>query len=273
MNHSSKAYIHNDGTIVHYDLYGSGDSTLICFHGFGQRAKVFNPLALQLNNFRIISIDLFFHGESQRKSDRKYLKHKEWQSIFKGLLTQESVLRFSLLGYSMGGRYTISCLLSFQDRIDRVILIAPDGIIKRFWFEFATMPIGPAQLFSQFMHNPKPFFRFLSFLERTKLMNATTLKFARSQLKNDTQRLQVLNCWIMLRYLEIAPSQLSKLLDLTPKQSLVIFGANDKVIDHKQHQKFFRLLHQSRVKIINARHHDMVDQSIGLLVSELNKEA
>ncbi|UXX79520.1 alpha/beta hydrolase [Reichenbachiella carrageenanivorans] len=241
-----------------YLQYGQGNQRLICFHGFGQEATIFEELSSQLTDYQIISIHLLFHGQSDRTHSSTYLQHKEWKAVLAGLLDHLNISRFSVLGYSMGGRYTISTIYAFANRVDHCLLIAPDGIVKRMSYELATFPYGPQQLFSYFMYHPKSFFSFLDLIEKTKLINPWTVKFSRSQLKEDAQRHRVFKSWITLKKLRLKQKALIALINKEKFKTHLIFGRYDRIIIPEHHQNFCDQLPSTQVSIIESAHHDLI---------------
>ena len=254
---------------LEYYRYGAGEKALICFHGFGQEGYVFEPLTETLSDYTLYCVNLFFHGKSIRNNQIKYLEHSEWKQIFKAFLNQNGINRFSLLGYSLGGRYAASTLRSFGDQVDHFILIAADGLVKRFWYEFATTPIGLEQLFHFLMKNPKPFFIFLDFLERFNLMNSSTIKFSRTQLKDEKRRMLVYRSWVTLKKLRLKQAKLIQLINDSQFDTKIIFGEYDRVIDHRQHRSFIDKL-AGQVIIIPSSHHELITNSQSEIAKILN---
>ena len=65
---------------------------------------------------------------------------------------------FYLLGYSMGGRIALRLLQQIPKQIEKVVLLAPDGLHKNFWYRFATHTIVGRNLFYKSMKNPRLLF-------------------------------------------------------------------------------------------------------------------
>ncbi|WP_420582996.1 alpha/beta fold hydrolase [Reichenbachiella sp.] len=272
MNNSHQLYIHSPSIQLEYLCFGEGEKTLVCFHGFGQNLMVFKDLSLMLSNYQVVSLNLFFHGKSDRKGGLKYLYQKEWKTIFDGFLHHLKIDRFSILGYSLGGRYTTSTLKSFEECIDHCILIAPDGIVKRSSYEFATFPLGSEQIFGFFMRNPKPFFTFLTLLEKTKLFNQWTIDFSRAQLQDKDQRMRVYHSWITLRKFRIRLAELIDKINSGTFQTTVIFGQYDKIIQPKRHFYFLNQIPKAKVIILDTGHTKLLNESF-VKVSDVLKKA
>ncbi|WP_422360065.1 alpha/beta fold hydrolase [Reichenbachiella sp.] len=271
MNHSPQLYTYSSSIQLEYALFGKGVKKLVCFHGFGQNLMVFNDLSTKLDDHQIVSINLLFHGKSRRQEGPKYLHQNEWKDIFDGFLNHLKINHFSVLGYSLGGRYTASTLKSFENRIDHCILIAPDGIVKRSSYEFATFPLGSEQLFGFFMKNPKPFFIFLSLIEKTKLFNQWTIDFSRAQLQDEEQRMRVYHSWITLRKFRMRQLELIKRINAGNFQSTVIFGKYDKIIQPKRHFYFLNQIPKAKVIILDTGHTKLLNESFAEVSDVLNK--
>ena len=271
MNNSPQLYTHSPSIQLEYALFGEGKKKLVCFHGFGQNLMVFKDLSTKLGNHQIVSINLFFHGKSDRKGGKKYLYQNEWKNIFDGFLNHLKIDRFSVLGYSLGGRYTTSTLKSFENQIDHCILIAPDGIVKRSSYEFATFPLGSEQLFGFFMRNPKPFFFFLNLLEKTKMFNQWTIDFSRAQLQDKEQRMRVYHSWITLRKFRMRQHELLNKINIGNFQTTVIFGKYDKIIQPKRHFHFLNQIQKAKVIILDTGHTKLLNESFAEVSDVLNK--
>src|ERR1022692_1867731 len=106
-----------------YHVYGHGDKTLFAFHGFGRAGTDFKVLEPTFgNDYIIISFDLFFHGESDYPMNPEKINFNEddLKALINQYLTTNNIERFSLLGYSIGGRISLKLIELFQDEIDNV---------------------------------------------------------------------------------------------------------------------------------------------------------
>jgi len=116
----------DDTIILSYKTLGSGNETILAFHGFGHPKEDFAMIEPFLSgNERIIAIDLFGHGqavfpESRMKNDP--ISKNEWKSLIEEILIREKVTKFHLMGYSLGGRMALVTFEMFKDRINSVFL-------------------------------------------------------------------------------------------------------------------------------------------------------
>ncbi|MEO9967380.1 MAG: alpha/beta hydrolase [Reichenbachiella sp.] len=271
MNNFSQLYKIDSGLQLEFTSHGNGDRCLICFHGFGQDFSVFDPLHDLLPDFRVVSLNLLFHGQSNRTSEEKYLRHEEWQKMFNGFLDHLRIKRFSIVGYSMGARYVSSTIHSFANRIDHCIFIAPDGVVNRRSYVLATFPWGPEQLFRYFMKNPRPFFAFLDLAEKIKLINPWTIKFSRNQLKDPAIRRRVLQSWVTLKKLRLKQKALVELLNGSNYQTTFYFGKYDSIIAYDRHLHFLNQLRNNKVIILDTGHTQLLHESFTTIRDQLSE--
>ena len=136
-----------EGNRLAYRRYGTGESVLIAFHGFGQSSQVYKSFnTLAGNQFTVFAMDLFSHGNSQYVS-RELLTKTDWQRLIGAFLQDQTIQRFSLAGFSLGGRFALATVEAFADRLDQLILIAPDGITRNGWYSLATNSGAGRRLF------------------------------------------------------------------------------------------------------------------------------
>ena len=186
--------------ILGYQKVGHGNQALLAFHGFGQDHTAFDPIVGELESrFTIYSFDLFFHGGSEWHG--KYaIGKQDWVSILNQFLSQESISKFSLLGFSMGAKFALATLEAFEDAIESIYLISPDGIKRNIWYTLATRFPG-RWFFQSLIKRPKRFQGILSLAEQFKLVDSSVIQFVRTQMESELQRRRVYNSWVMFRKL------------------------------------------------------------------------
>lgn len=257
------------GNQLEFCVYGSGNLYLFCFPGFGESYEVFENLSNQLQDYTIVGVNLFFVGRSRRVSSSKYLEHEEWAASFGELLVGLNIDRFSVLGFSLGGRFAISTFSAFEEKMDHLILVAADGIIPRRTYELATYPIGCQQLFYGLMKRPSFFFIVLDILKVVGLLNSFTYKFAQSQLKHESARMRVYNSWVTFKLMRLPRLELIKRLNNSSCHSAIVFGEKDKIISPKKHWNFLNQLSKTSINILPFGHNKLVDNSIEVIKKHL----
>ena len=113
---------------IHYMEEGNGEP-MILVHTVGQSLytwrNVFSRLSL---NYRVIAVDLPGHGYSDRPENFDYTIEEQAMAIdlFMDAIGIESA---HFVGFSMGSNYVLRLAMMHPQRIGRIILLAPGGIV------------------------------------------------------------------------------------------------------------------------------------------------
>jgi pimeloyl-ACP methyl ester carboxylesterase len=150
----------------------------------------------------ILAIDLPFHGETEWKGDL-FFDPKKLPGLIGDLLAVMpwtiACDRWWLLGYSMGGRVALSLLQMIPEKIERVILLAPDGLKVNGWYWLATQTRMGNRLFRWAMQRPAAFFFLLRIAGKLKWVNAGVYKFIFWHIDDVRVRDELYNCWTVMR--------------------------------------------------------------------------
>ncbi|WP_109829282.1 alpha/beta hydrolase [Reichenbachiella versicolor] len=257
-----KTFVDKAGNQLEYELYGDGKKILFCFPGFGENLKTFSFLKDELVNYQLVSVNLYFIANSKKKHPRKVLKPTEWSITFSEFLEYLNVQRFSVLGFSLGGRFAAVTFKYFNSKIERLIMVAPDAIRIRSTYQIATFPIGPKQLFWILMKYPKPLISIAKGFSLLNVLNPFTIKFALKHLKNQEIRNLLYKSWNIFKPVRVKQKELINLLNNSDCKSLFIFGEKDTIIDFKRHSKFCSQLTKSKILILPYGHNKLVNNSI-----------
>jgi pimeloyl-ACP methyl ester carboxylesterase len=233
-----------------YRLYEGGNKYLIMFHGFGQNLDIMNILAEQLtSSYTVISIGLFFHENNFYVSTSKIISIECWEGILNQILITEKVEQFELLGFSMGARFVVASLGTFHNRIDQIILIAPDGIYINFWYRLAMFNEVSRKLFKYFLYHPQFLFRISEILTEIGLVDDRITSFAASQMQNKEQIQQVYHSWLYFRKLKMDDDTLIRLCKSENISVKMIFGTKDRIIKQKTFSKFIKKINAEVIQI------------------------
>src|ERR1700744_3326350 len=129
----------------HYSCWGTGSRILFAFHGYGESSESFAFLAEALGrDFTIVAMDLPFHGETEWKEAELFFDPGDLpallEAIAEGLPGRQQ--GWWLMGYSMGGRIALQLLELAAPRIERLVLLAPDGLVVNPWYWLAPRNHG-----------------------------------------------------------------------------------------------------------------------------------
>lgn len=120
---------------VNYKLWGKGDGSrplVVTLHGLLGSMSTYTVVARQLmqKGYDVLTFDLFGFGLSDSPGARfdAGLFTNQTEALLAAIGYPEG-LRFSLLGYSMGGLIAMEIALRRPGRVDRVVLVAPAGLV------------------------------------------------------------------------------------------------------------------------------------------------
>lgn len=109
------------GKKIHFLDQGKG-SPIILLHGFLESVFIWKSLAEALSeNYRVISIDLPGHGQSDCLSEDLSIDHMA--DLLIELSTLLSIEKTQVIGHSMGGYVGLAMLEKVPEKIDKLILL------------------------------------------------------------------------------------------------------------------------------------------------------
>jgi pimeloyl-ACP methyl ester carboxylesterase len=259
-------YIIHEGTKLHYRVLGSGSQYLLAFHGYGQSSAYYLPMGQALDgDYTIYAFDLFFHGQSSLHRNHMPLTKDFLQEVIGLFLEKEKIDNFSLMGFSMGGKFALTLVERMPERIDELFLIAPDGIRTSFWYNIATYPGWLQQLFKRTVLKPGAFFKLLQVLNRYNMIHKSLVRFARFQMDSTEKRLRVYRSWIGFRELNFDIRQIVRLLNHRQAPVTMFLGEFDQIISPKRVSVFVKALHKGELVILKAGHSHLLQEVAELL--------
>lgn len=193
------------GVTLAYRTYGSGPLVMLAFHGFGRSGADFAVLQKEVGEHcTIYAFDLHFHGKSPgypERAENPFTPH-ELATYFTAFADHLNAPKVALLGYSLGGRIALSLLEEMPQRIERVFLAAPDGLITRPWYRgLAASPTGRA-LYRRFVERPRNVHAIMHGLRSVRLMNEKMHRFLIGQTDSKAKRMLVRDVWLSYRLIE-----------------------------------------------------------------------
>ncbi|MDP3406478.1 MAG: alpha/beta fold hydrolase [Brevundimonas sp.] len=131
------------GTRLHVRDTGPREApTVILLHGFGASLHTWEPWAEVLeDDLRVIRLDLPGAGLSPPDPVGDYTDSRV-TALLLALMDLLGVERASLVGNSVGGRLAWTLAAEHPDRVERLVLIAPDGFASP-GFEYGKAPKVP----------------------------------------------------------------------------------------------------------------------------------
>lgn len=215
---------------LHYGIVGEGDQYLLAFHGYGQDLNAFAYFRDSLlRKYKVVLVDLFYHGKSTAK-ENKPITGAELYRIISCILKTEEIDRFSLAGYSLGGKVALKILEIMADKVDQVFLLAPDGLEVNRWYNIATNYRWANRLFRKYIVKPKGFFRLLKVVTNLRLISAGMSRFVSREMDRASKRLRVYKVWMLYRDINPELNEISNLVKMHRVRVDVLLGIYDRVI-------------------------------------------
>jgi pimeloyl-ACP methyl ester carboxylesterase len=247
------AYFDYGSSRIKYCRWGTGDRILLCFHGYGESADSFAFLEDALGNeFTILAIDLPFHGGTEWKEDALF-QMDDLLAILRGITggsagaaggdgTVKSGAdgKWSLLGYSMGGRVALSILGRIPERIGKLVLVGPDGLKMNGWYWLATQNAPGRGLFRRTMKNPGWFFFVLKAADKLRLVNRSIYKFTVNYISDPAVREELYKRWTAMRTFRPDIPAIQALIRWQGIPVRLLYGRYDRIIRWETGSKFSR---------------------------------
>ncbi len=255
-----------------YQKSGQGDKVLLLFHGFGQHHRAFAELSEALGqHYTLYAFDLFFHGNSQWNDGEIPLEKAMWKEIIEHFLNEPKIQKFSVLGFSLGGKFALATLELFPEQIEHIFLLAPDGIKTNFWYSLATYPIALRKFFKSMILNPGRLHAITYALRKLRVVDHGLLRFAESQMDTEEKRERVYNSWVVFRHLHFDMHKIAGLIQDHNIQLTMIIGKHDKIITAQHMQRLLRHLRNYQFETLNTGHNGVIAGSISILAKDLRK--
>jgi pimeloyl-ACP methyl ester carboxylesterase len=125
-------------------------------HGFGASLHSWEAWAQDLaRDFRVLRVDLPGHGLSPPDPRDDYTDARSLQLLL-GWLDQLGLPQVSVIGHSMGGRIAWTMAARHPERVQRLVLVAPDGFASPGYFEYGKAPEVSSMLKLMQVALPRP---------------------------------------------------------------------------------------------------------------------
>jgi pimeloyl-ACP methyl ester carboxylesterase len=261
-------------SLINYTISGNGKKILVCLHGYDENADTFDIFCKPLvNDYTSICIDMPFHGKtSWKESAATGMGGHDWEEIIDRILKQETrfVTQFTLVGYSMGGRIALSLFEYMPQKIEKLILLAPDGFTNNFWYWLATQTYLGNRLFRFSVHHPAWVLQLAKMLYTFRIINFGVLKLARHYLEDKELAEQLYARWTCFR--KSRPDFNKIIQSATENQTPVrlVFGKFDHLILQRHATTFCQSMGSlCKLTVINSGHHLLREQYLEALTAQV----
>jgi pimeloyl-ACP methyl ester carboxylesterase len=248
---------YEDMVITYYKI-GSGPDPMLAFHGFGQNASVFSIWEQELgNDFTIYSLNLFFHGSLWPYGDMP-LECDQLEEIMLRFLADNRIDRFSISAYSIGAKFALIIAHRFFTKINRVLLLAPDGLKLNCWYRVATGTSFTRAVFRYFVDHGNTFMGITNLAGKLGIVNSSTIRFVNSQMANAEKRNRVFFTWIVFRKIYVNPGLVAAKLNEKKIQVFFFIGEKDRIITLNRVKATIKLFNNSELILLPVDHHHLI---------------
>jgi len=254
---------------VHVLKMGSGPKLLIAIHGFGNDAGIFRPVAAAFQEtYTTVSIDLPGHGKTVW--NKAYFEKHDLMAIIQGIKIEAGVEKFSLMGFSLGGRACLSIVELQAGWIDQLFLLAPDGLKKNFWYNAATRNVFGKLIFKRMMQNPDAWLHYVDKLRQWNIIDASRFKFAKAHLTNESIRHQLSYVWPVTSKLIVSTMLAKWHIRKYRIETHVFMGEHDRIFPPRQGQQFVKGLKTAKLHILDEGH-NLINEALIRELKEVMK--
>ncbi len=261
---------------IFYRCWGTGPRLVFAFHGYGESSAAFTLLGESIGaDFTLVAIDLPFHGETDWKEGLSF--DPLWLPGLLGEIAARLPGRMAdwwLLGYSMGGRIALQLLGDSPSNVQKMILLAPDGLKVNLWYWIATRTRAGNTLFRWTMRRPGWLFLMLRLGNALHLVNPSIYKFTVHYIDDDRVRQDLYTRWTTMRGFRPRLPMLAKIIRSRQLRVTLIFGRYDRIIRWERGEQFRKMGIAATCSLIllPTGHQLLRAQYLDVLLAELTEE-
>jgi pimeloyl-ACP methyl ester carboxylesterase len=245
-------FITIDGVRLHVrDSGPRAAPALLMLHGFGSSLQTWDAWAARLSSsYRVIRFDLPGFGLTGPDPTGNYSDARA-VALLAGLMDQLGVARASLIGNSLGGRIAWTFAAAHPQRVDRLVLVSPDGFASP-GFDYNKKPDVPWILRVLPYVLPKPMLRLNLQAAYANPRALTEALFTRYY---DMMRAPGVRRALIARMSQVMLQDPMPLLRRITAPTLLVWGEQDAMIPHTNAADYQRGISDCRlVSLPNVGH-------------------
>ena len=247
-------YISLGSERLHYLQMGVGSRVLLAFHGYGERATVFSVFEKSLgSDYTMLSFDLPHHGSSSWP-EGVALSKQHLTQLVQEVLRQYGVARVSLMGYSIGCRVCMGIVSCVADRVDRLLLLAADGLAINYYYYFFTRTVMGKWLLRAALMRPSISTTLIDVLRTIRVLPVTQYRLAMGTMQHEHSRQLLLHAWPAMRLMVYSPVMLQRIVNAHNLRLTLVMGRYDRVLPPKLATNFARGVPTATVQILDKGH-------------------
>lgn len=269
------SYLLYKNSKIYYRHTIGGERLLICLHGYDESSASFEFLAEELAGFSMLAIDLPFHGLTEWNEGFDF-NVDDVEKIIQ-LIIQEhfpGIQKYSFLGFSMGGRVALGMLEKKSSEIEKIILLAPDGIRMNFWYWLATQTSAGNRIFRFSVKYPGWIIGALKFGNKLGIINQSIYKFTGYYLHDKVNRQKLYTRWTSMRKIKPDISNIKQTIKTNSLSVSLVYGEFDRIIRHERGKKLRAGIEtHCSLHIIPTGHQILQKKNIAIILELLNRQS
>jgi pimeloyl-ACP methyl ester carboxylesterase len=241
---------------IHYVTSGNGPRLLLCFHGYGRNALSFAFLFPYLQQeYKIVAVDMPFHGQTSWR-EGKYFTPTHLAELVAAILQHEHhKTAYSVMGFSMGGRVVLRLFQQYPDVIDRLALVAPDGLFVNKWYWLATQTSIGNRMFRYTTESPTLLRRIADTGKRIKQINPGIYKFVDYYIGDRQVRQELYERWTGFSKISPDTASIVKAANDYKVPLRMLYGRYDRIIRHIHGERLCSQINDCKIDIADTGHH------------------
>ncbi len=256
---------------IHFLKFGHGSASLIAFHGFSENGKSFLALENSLGEkYTIYAFDLPYHGET-KWNEPSHFTTNDLIEIVRQFLSEHQIDRFSVLGFSMGGKCALYIANTFSERIDKLFLLASDGIRTNKIYNVAVYPKWGRELFKTTIRHPRWFFFMVNALHKMRILSPWLYKFTFNHMDTKEKRQRLYDTWISMAEFNPDIRMVKEKINQYGIQVYLFFGKRDEVIKPEVGISFAEGLQNCKFTLLERGHY-FIDEKLNPFILKVLEE-
>lgn len=240
-------YLDVEALRLHFRDTGPRNSAaIIMLHGFGSSLHTWEPWARGLSDkYRVVRYDLPGFGLTGPDPTGDYSEERGMR-VLASLMDKLSIRRANLIGNSIGGMLAWNFAARYPDRVDKLILISPDGFASP-GYEYGKAPSVPLLVRLMKYALPRAFIKTnlaLAYANSDRLTDATVDRYYELMLAPGVRSAMIAR---MEQTRRVPPEPLLKSIKAP---TLIIWGQHDNLIPVSNSADYMKALPQAKLVIL-----------------------
>jgi pimeloyl-ACP methyl ester carboxylesterase len=249
-----------------YQKKGSGKDFFLVFHGFGQsHADMMSFDRLRKSDQTFLFFDMFYHGESRWYNSERKLDREIWSDLIQLIQEKEGFLSFHLIGYSMGGKFSLLTYELFPQLVKSMTLLAPDGIKSGLWYSMSNYPKYFHPIFKGVIFRPRRFFGIVEGLNSAGLVEKSLVKFVKTQMETRSKRAQAYFVWKVFGELQLHLGKIIQQARIEKTPIYLYIGKFDKMVTEENLSRFTSKIPTVTSKTLPVGHGQLIEETVKYL--------